>query len=335
MIFDNADEAYLAAVLRVLRTGVRKPNRTGVDTLSTFGVHYAIDISKGFPLLTTKEINWSHIVVEMLWFLSGRTDIGVLQRHGIKFWDAWADAVGEVPSAYGNFWRNFPPIGDAHSNPTVDQIAWVIEEIKLNPMSRRLVVNAWHPDNALDSELPPCHLLFVFNVTPSAAGIPQKLNLHLTQRSADMALGVPYNIASYGLLLNLMARFTDLQPGIFSHTLVDAHIYTSKEEGKGFICPSCGPRAAPRAGAPFGAGDKCLCGDLYVESPPSEDHIPNLLIQQKRIPSLAPQLRISGDITTLADVEALIDEPDLATILDKFPLYDYDPHPPLKFKVAV
>jgi thymidylate synthase len=310
--FNNADEAYHAAVRQVLSDGTRKPNRTGVDTLSYFGLNYSINMLEGFPLLTTKAIQWHHIVVEMLWFLSGRTDISILHQHGIKFWDAWANADGEVPSAYGNFWRSFPVRGEIYwganndglgplfLKESNDQITWIIDEIKKNPMSRRLVVSAWEPSNAQTSKLPPCHLLFAFNVQNTVNG-DQLLNLHLTQRSADMALGVPYNIASYGLLLHLIARFTGLKPGNFSHTLVDAHVYT---------CKSNGDQA-------------------------DHDHVPNLEIQLKRMPRPAPKLVLSDDIQALGDIEALIQNPDLDYILSHIRLDNYEPHDALKFKVAV
>ena len=176
----------------------------------------------------------------MLWFLSGQTDIAILKRHGCKFWDAWADEDGKVPSAYGNFWRHFPvhedvkdyygTAGSKHDPSFNDQIAWVLAELRRNPMSRRMVVSAWAPGNAQTSKLPPCHCLYMFNVQLDANGEP-RLCLHLTQRSCDVALGVPYNLASYALLLHLFAQFSDIKPGIFGHTLVDAHVYTVKPDG--------------------------------------------------------------------------------------------------------
>ena len=167
---------YLDLVREVLSVGTRKPNRTGVDTLSTFNHNYEIDLRQGFPLLTTKEISWKNIVVENLWFLSGETHIGLLKKHGCKFWDPWADASGRVPSAYGNFWRHFPvhegSDGESPRAAFNDQIRWVSEEIKRNPASRRLVVTAWAPGNAQTSKLPPCHLLFMFNVQQDEHGEP-------------------------------------------------------------------------------------------------------------------------------------------------------------------
>lgn len=294
-------QVYLDTVREVLEKGTRKENRTGVDTLSTFNINYEIDLADGFPLLTTKKISWKNIVVENLWFLSGRTDIGLLQRHGCKFWDPWADENGKVPSAYGNFWRHFPVhADDAAAQPQFnDQIRYVLEELRRNPMSRRLVVSAWAPGNAQTSKLPPCHCLFILNVQYAADGTPT-LNLHLTQRSCDVALGIPYNIAGYSLLLHLFARLVDMRPGIFAHTLVDAHVYTAKADG----------------------------------SMAEYDHMPGLREQLTRTPRSLPTLNIDPSIRSLEDVEALLDA-DTDTLLRHFTLEGYEPYPAIKFKVAV
>jgi thymidylate synthase len=294
---------YLDLVREVLSKGTRKPNRTGVDTLSTFNVNYEIDLRRGFPLLTTKEISWKNIVVENLWFLSGETHIGLLKKHGCKFWDPWADPAGRVPSAYGNFWRHFP----VHDVPDVgqpraafsDQVAWVVEEVKRNPMSRRLVVSAWAPGNAQASRLPPCHLLFVLNVQLDEQNEPM-LCLHLTQRSADVALGVPYNIAGYALLLELFARFAGLRAGLFAHTLIDAHVYTAKADG----------------------------------TMAEYDHVPGLERQLERQPRALPRLTIDPAIRSLEDVKPLL-EADTPSIMKEFVLTGYDPYPAISFKVAV
>ena len=289
---------YLDLVRDVLTHGTRKPNRTGVDTISTFNHNYEIDLRQGFPLLTTKEISWKNIVVENLWFLSGETDIGLLKKHGCKFWDPWADEQGKVPSAYGNFWRHFP----VHADGRVafnDQVAWAAEEIKRNPMSRRLVVTAWAPGNAQTSKLPPCHLLFVFNVQLDASGDPM-LCLHLTQRSADVALGVPYNIAGYAFLLELFSRITGIRPGIFGHTMIDAHVYTSKADG----------------------------------SMAEYDHVPGLRRQLEREPRALPRLAIDPAIRSLDDLRPLLDA-DTETVMKHFVLTGYEPHPAIGFKVAV
>ena len=291
-------QQYLDVIRRVLDTGQRKNNRTGVDTLSTFNVNYQIDLREGFPLLTTKEISWKNIVVENLWFLSGDTRIDLLRKHGCKLWEPWADEDGLVPSAYGNFWRNYPVHTDGEETFN-DQIRYVINELKQNPQSRRLVVSAWAPGNAQTSALPPCHAFWVMNVQQDATGEPM-LCLHLTQRSCDIALGLPYNIAGYAFLLELMARFTGIKPGYFGHTLIDAHIYTAKADG----------------------------------SMADYDHIPGLQTQLARAPRALPRLEISDEIKALDDVTALL-EADTESLLDTFRLHDYQPHPALQFKVAV
>ena len=288
---------YLDAVREVLEKGTRKENRTGVDTLSTFNVNYEIDLRQGFPLVTTKEVSWKNIVVENLWFLSGDTHIGLLQKHKCKFWDPWADEAGNVPSAYGNFWRHFPVHhqGRAEHN---DQIEWVLAELRRNPMSRRLVVSAWAPGNAQTSKLPPCHCLFVFNVQIEQ-GEPL-LCLHLTQRSCDIALGVPYNIAGYALILELFARFSGIRAGIFAHSLIDAHIYTKKPDG----------------------------------SMAEYDHVPGLRAQLEREPRPLPRLVLDPAIRSLDDLGPLL-AASTESILRSFALEGYDPHPPIAFKVAV
>lgn len=290
---------YLDAVREVLDKGTRKENRTGVDTISTFNINYEIDLADGFPLLTTKKISWKNIVVENLWFLSGDTHIGLLKKHKCKFWDPWADDSGKVPSAYGNFWRRFP-VHDADGAPAFnDQVRWVLDEVQRNPMSRRLVISAWAPGNAQFSKLPPCHCLWIMNVQNDANGEP-RLNLHLTQRSCDIALGVPYNIAGYSFLLSLFSHFTGIRPGIFAHTLIDAHIYTAKADG----------------------------------SMAEYDHIPGLHQQLERQPRALPRLKISDSLRSLDDVQALL-EADTQHILDHFELTGYDPADAIKFKVAV
>ncbi len=289
---------YLELVEEVLDRGTRKQNRTGVDTISAFNVNYAIDLAEGFPLLTTKEISWKNIVVENLWFLSGDRHIGLLQKHGCKFWDPWADAEGFVPSAYGNFWRHFPVPAEGETGFN-DQVRYVLRTLRENPASRRMVISAWAPGNAQQSQLPPCHLMFIFNVQYSPDGEP-RLCLHLTQRSCDVALGVPYNIAGYAFLLSLFAHLAGMRAGTFGHSLVDAHIYTAKPDG----------------------------------SMAEYNHIPGLHEQLQREPRQLPRLAISPDLKTLGDVLALCDA-DLETILSAFQLNGYDPQPAISFKVAV
>lgn len=291
-------KAYLDLVREVIDHGTRRENRTGVDTIATFNHNYEIDLEAGFPLLTTKQIAWKNIVVENLWFLSGDTSIALLQKHGCKFWDPWADERGEVPSAYGNFWRRFP-VHDGGAPGFVDQVAWVVDELARNPMSRRLVISAWAPGNAHASKLPPCHCLYILNVQNDARGEP-RLNLHLTQRSCDVALGVPYNVAGYALLLELFARFSGIRPGIFAHTCVDAHVYTAKPDG----------------------------------SMAEYDHVPGLRLQLDRAPRPLPRLVIDPSIRRLDDLRPLLSA-STEEVLAAFRLEGYDPHPPIPFKVAV
>ena len=289
---------YLELVKEVLNRGTRKTNRTGVDTVSAFNINYSVDMESGFPLLTTKKISWKNIVVENLWFLSGDLHIGLMQKHGCKFWDPWADNAGYVPSAYGNFWRNFP-VHDGDRISFNDQVRYVLRTLRESPDSRRMVISAWAPGNAQGSALPPCHLMFIFNVQYTETGEP-RLCLHLTQRSCDVALGVPYNIAGYAFLLHLFAHLVGIRPGIFGHSLVDAHIYTAKPDG----------------------------------SMAEYDHVPGLREQLLREPRPRPQLTINPALTTLDDVLALCNA-DLESILAAFRIDSYDPHPAIAFKVAV
>ncbi len=232
---------YLDLVRTVLSEGTIKPNRTGVDTLSYFAYPFRHDLADGFPLLTTKKMSdklWNSLVEELLWFISGENHIRNFQKKS-KIWDAWAGEDGELETAYGYYWRNFPYAFDGRmveeeeylqvdwlaiydSEMGVghfDQLGYCIEQLKTNPNNRRLVVSAWEPYNAHKSKLPPCHLMYIFNVQNG------RLCLHLTQRSCDIGLGVPFNIASYALLTHLVAREVGLEPGVLSITFVDAHIY--------------------------------------------------------------------------------------------------------------
>ncbi|MGA8262898.1 MAG: thymidylate synthase [Ignavibacteriaceae bacterium] len=217
---------YLDLVKLVLEEGVRKKSRTGVDTLSYFGAFYRVNLAEGFPLLTTKKMEWKSLLHEVLWYLSGEDHIRNL-REKTKIWDAWADENGNLDTAYGYYWRHFPSAQkDKNGNwvvREVDQIKYIIDEIRRNPNSRRLVVSAWEPGNATTSKLPPCHYTFTFNVS---AG---KLNCHLTQRSGDIALGIPFNLAAYSLLTQIIAQETRLGLGYFAHTIVDAHVYYAEK----------------------------------------------------------------------------------------------------------
>jgi thymidylate synthase len=220
---------YLDLVDRVLTHGILKHNRTGVDTLSCFGEHYTIDLGKGFPLVTTKKVNFKSLLREVLWYLSGEDHIRNLRTH-TKIWDAWADADGNLETAYGRYWRRFPsaqvnPATGQYEVKEIDQIAEVLRLLKTQPESRRMVVSAWEPGNALFSKLPPCHYTFAFNVFGT------KLNCHLTQRSGDIALGIPFNIAAYAMLTQAVAQDVGMELGFFSHTIIDAHIYVNHVDG--------------------------------------------------------------------------------------------------------
>ena len=199
----------------VLRTGLEKRDRTGTGTLSVFGHQMRFDLAEGFPLVTTKKLHVKSIIYELLWFLRGDTNVGYLQEHGVRIWDEWADEEGELGPVYGHQWRSWP----APDGRAIDQIAQVVSDIKRNPDSRRLIVTAWNPADIPDMALPPCHCLFQFYV---GAG---RLSCQLYQRSADIFLGVPFNIASYALLTMMVAQVTGLEPGEFVHTFGDAHLY--------------------------------------------------------------------------------------------------------------
>lgn len=292
---------YHDLVNLVINEGIRKSSRTGIDTISYFGAFYKVDLSKGFPLLTTKKMEWKSLLYEVLWYLSGEEHIRNLKQH-TKIWDAWADEQGRLQTAYGRFWRRFPvpeksatldgeifvdennPFVKRESNGALvfDQIGWVINEIKRNPNSRRLVITAWHPANAVISKLPPCHYTFAFNVNDG------KLNCHLTQRSGDIALGIPFNLAAYSLLTQIIAQETNLQLGFFAHTIIDAHIYVA---------------------------DKGTPNEKY-------DHLEGLKLQLTREPFPLPKLVIKNKP---------IDE----LSYDDFELIGYQHHPKIKFEVAV
>jgi thymidylate synthase len=262
---------YLDLVKTVMENGTRKSSRTGIDTISYFAAFYKVDLSKGFPLLTTKKMEWKSLLHEVLWYLSGENHIRNLSKH-TKIWNAWADENGNLETAYGYYWRHFPSAekdekGEWHVKE-VDQIRYVINEIKRNPSSRRLVVTAWEPGNATKSKLPPCHYSYAFNVNNG------KLNCHLTQRSGDIALGIPFNLAAYSILTQIIAQETNLELGFFAHTIIDAHIYI---------------------------GDKGSENEKY-------DHLEGLKEQLKRKPLPLPQLKIARkpiDQLTFEDFELI------------------------------
>jgi thymidylate synthase len=212
--------AYLDLLSHVLENGADKGDRTGTGTRSVFGHQMRFDLAAGFPLLTTKKLHLRSIIHELLWFLQGDTNIGYLNANGVKIWDEWADANGDLGPVYGAQWRSWPDYHGGH----IDQIANVVADIKRNPNSRRLIVSAWNPALVSEMALPPCHCLFQFYVADG------KLSCQLYQRSADIFLGVPFNIASYALLTAMVAQATGYQPGEFIHTLGDAHLYSNHFE---------------------------------------------------------------------------------------------------------
>lgn len=211
---------YLDLINRVLAEGVDKGDRTGTGTRSVFGHQMRFNLEEGFPLLTTKKLHLKSIIYELLWFLKGDTNAGYLQEHGVRIWNEWADANGDLGPIYGKQWRSWPD----YKGGTIDQISEVINTIKNNPDSRRIIVNAWNVAQIDEMALPPCHCFFQFYVADG------RLSLQLYQRSADIFLGVPFNIASYALLLMMVAQVTGLRAGDFVHTLGDAHIYSNHFE---------------------------------------------------------------------------------------------------------
>ena len=213
-------QQYLNLLNRILTEGTQKGDRTGTGTLSIFGHQMRFDLRDGFPLLTTKKLHLKSIIYELLWFLRGDTNVRYLQEHGVRIWNEWADENGELGPVYGHQWRSWPD----YKGGTIDQIKNVVEMIKHNPDSRRMLVTAWNPAEVEDMALPPCHCLFQFYVAEG------RLSLQLYQRSADSFLGVPFNIASYALLLQMIAQVTGLEAGEFIHTTGDTHLYLNHLE---------------------------------------------------------------------------------------------------------
>ena len=211
---------YLDLLNRILTEGHRKTDRTGTGTMSVFGNQMRFSLDDGFPLLTTKKLHLKSIIYELLWFLRGDTNVHWLQEHGVRIWNEWADANGELGPVYGHQWRSWPD----YNGGTIDQIQNVIDQIRTHPDSRRMIVSAWNPAEIEQMALPPCHCLFQFYVADG------RLSLQLYQRSADTFLGVPFNIASYALLLMMMAQVTGLKPGDFVHTTGDTHLYLNHIE---------------------------------------------------------------------------------------------------------
>ena len=224
---------YLDLLRHILDEGVHKTDRTGTGTQSLFGYQLRFDLRKGFPLVTTKKVHVKSIIHELLWFLKGETNVAYLREHGVKIWDEWADADGELGPVYGKQWRSWSSIQPDGTIKTIDQISELITQIKKNPDSRRLIVSAWNVGELPEMALMPCHTMFQFYVTPpheSAGETKGRLSCQLYQRSADVFLGVPFNIASYALLTMMIAQVCDLEPGEFIHTFGDVHIYNNHRE---------------------------------------------------------------------------------------------------------
>jgi thymidylate synthase len=331
-------QQYLDLVDDVLHGGTHKPNRTGVDTVAAFSQHYSVDLDAGFPLLTTKDLSgfrWHSLTHELEWYLSGAEHIRDL-REETGIWDAWADDEGHLDTAYGRFWRRYPVPDDgdrlageswpddAHrwvdsEAGTFDQLQYAVDTLRENPQSRRIVVNAWHPANAADSTLPPCHYTFVFNVQGD------RLNCHLTQRSGDVALGVPFNIAAYSILTQLVAQQVDLTPGTFAHTVVDAHVYCGAGDRGDWYADNLDALQAKLgnvdAREDYLAVRDWLQAQHDAPDPDEYDHVPGLLEQCAREPRDRPTLDLDAD--GIDDFTA-----------DDVALHGYDPAPGISFGVA-
>lgn len=329
-------QQYLDIVDTVLREGNHKPNRTEVDTISSFNLQAIYDLQDEFPLLTTKSMDgnrWKSIVYEFLWYLSGEVHVHELQKH-TSAWNPWTDDEGYLDSAVGRFWRRYPIPDDGEGNETwpdkntnqwitedgyFDQLRYALDQLNENPNSRRIVVNAWHPANAATSRLPPCDYTFVCNVQD------KQLNIHLTQRSADLGLGVPFDIARYALLAKVFAMRSGLQPGKLAHTLVDAHIYCGGGKQGDFYRDHLHELQQRLSQV----NDKKEYIDVkkWIEQNAPEgtdlsrDHVPGLLTQLSRKPKSPPQVKISNkDIDDLS--------------FEDFELFHYNCHPPIRFEIA-
>ncbi len=238
------EQPYLDLLREVLDTGVERMDRTGVGARGVFGRQMRFDLARGFPLLTTKRVHFKSVVLELLWFLQGSTNVRWLQERGCTIWDEWADADGELGPVYGRQWRSWAAPAKDGGVRVIDQVAALVTALRTDPYSRRHVVSAWNPADVDDMALPPCHCLFQFHVAPGADG-RGRLSCQLYQRSADIFLGVPFNIASYALLTHMLAQVTGLQVGDFVHTLGDAHLYLNHLEQAGLQLART-PKAPPQ-----------------------------------------------------------------------------------------
>lgn len=248
-------QAYLDLLDRILTDGTDRPDRTGTGTRSIFGHQMRFSLQDGFPVVTTKKVHLRSVIVELLWFLRGSTNVRWLQQRGVRIWDEWADADGELGPVYGHQWRSWP----ASDGRQIDQIAAVIDRLRHNPDSRRHIVSAWNVAEVDQMALPPCHALFQFYVADG------RLSLQLYQRSADVFLGVPFNIASYALLVHLVARTVGLEPGEFIHTFGDVHLYHNHVD-QARLQLTRSPRALPdlQLPDPLPALDTLELGDITV-----------------------------------------------------------------------
>ena len=328
---------YLDLVTDVLGSGTYKPNRTGVDTIAAFSRHYAVDLDAGFPLVTTKDLSgarWNSLLHELVWYLSGDEHIRDL-REETGIWDAWADEAGRLDTAYGRFWRRFPVPDEGlpgeswpdedhrwrNDEGTFDQVAYALDQLRENPNSRRIVISAWHPANAAVSTLPPCHYTFVLNVQGD------ELNVHLTQRSGDVALGIPFNIAAYSLLATAIAGRTGFEPGTFAHTIVDAHVYCGAGDRGAWYADNLDALQSRLAAVDDPEAYREVREWVASTAPPEpegherDDHVPGLLEQCAREPRDRPEIEI-------ADVPL----DDLS--VDDVELSGYDPAPGIRFGVA-
>jgi len=336
--------------------GTHKPNRTAADTVSTFGEYYEVDLGSSYPLLTTKQmdtVRWNSMLHELVWYLSGEHHVRNLREH-TGIWDAWADEDWNLPSAYGRFWRRFPvpeadaqlpgevwadpscpwvEVDEATGTPVFDQIGYVVDTLcgdnpDRGPESRRLVVTAWHPANAATSGLPPCHYTFTLNVQDG------RLHCHLTQRSADIALGVPFNIAAYALLAKVLAEVSGLVPGQFGHSLVDAHVYCGTGERGLWYGEHLDTLQERLDAVDTREGYRDVRDWLLEEAPPEDvegvdpasheygyDHVPGLLEQLAREPLDPPSIDL--DVASLDELT-----------VDGVALQGYESHGPLGFRVA-
>lgn len=344
-VSSNLMRKYQHLVESVLKNGQFKENRTGVDTISNFGESYKINLQQGFPLLTTKKMDgfrWDSLIHEILWYFSGEEHIDNLTEE-TSIWDEWADENNRLETAYGRFWRRYPvpdtleglagenwerddyvtreerPGGE--SQLVMDQIEYILDTLRNNPNSRRMVLNAWHPGNACSSTLPPCHYSSVFNVQNRNG--EQYLNCHLSQRSADIALGVPFNIAAYSIITKILAQRADMKVGKFHHTLVDAHIYCGNGERSDWYRNNISDlrgEVTIRNGQAYDDFSEILENRL-PDDEGNSDHIPGLLTQISRDTMTRPTLEIE-------------DKPIDELEFDDFELKDYQSHDGIRFGVA-